>query len=259
MMTEMDPEVWEAKLDCLLGLKRKLVGVRFFFNPDDYEKAPEKPMKASMSYCAMVRMAACGHARKSGPDHIRCPGARRALGLTPPDEDYISGWRYLSLGLYKDIDRAKETASRVSLMKERVYGFSAGPFSLCRTPPHVVIAICDPNQAMRLVQGYIYHFGPLPVMESLGTQGVCAELTVRPFQTQRPNVSLLCSNTRFTCRWKDGELGIGIPYGVFAGMVDGVEKTLNAAEPDEKKKKILERAAKLNRKPDVQPGTAYYL
>ena len=59
--------------------------------------------------------------------------------------------------------------------------------------------------------------------------------------------------------WKDNELGIGIPHGVFAGMVDGFEKTLNAAEPDEKKKKILERAAKLNLKSDVQPGTAYYL
>ena len=54
-------------------------------------------------------------------------------------------------------------------------------------------------------------------------------------------------------------MGIGIPHGVFAGMVDGFEKTLNAAEPDEKKKKILERAAKLNLKSDVQPGTAYYL
>lgn len=259
MMTDIASETWEAKLDCLLGLKRKPVGVTFFFNSADYEKAPEKSMKASMSYCAMVRMAACGHARKAGVENVRCPGARRALGLTSSDEEFLSGRRYLSLGLYKDMERAKETAHQVSLMKDRISGFSVGPLSLCKTPPHVIIVVCDPNQAMRLIQGYIYQFGPGPVMESLGTQGVCAELTVRPFQTQKPNVSLLCSNTRFTCMWKDGELGIGIPYGVFPGMVDGVEKTLNAAEPDQKKKEILRRAAKLNLKPDVRPGKAYYL
>ena len=259
MMTDMALGPWEAKLDCLLGLKRKLVGMSFFFNSADYENAPEKSMKTAMSYCAMVRVAACGHARKAGVENVRCPGARRALGLTPADEDFLSGGRYFSLGLYKDMEQAKKTAHQVSRIKERVYGFSVGPFSLCKAPPHVVIAICDPNQAMRLIQGYIYHSGPVPVMESLGTQGVCAELTVRPFQTQKPNVSLLCSNTRFTCMWKDGELGMGMPYGIFPTMVDGVEKTLNAAEPDQKKKEILGRAAKLDLKPDVRLGKAYYL
>lgn len=258
-MADSEFESWESKLNCLLGLKRKLVGVTFFFHPDDYDSAQTKHMKTSMSYCAMVRMAACGHGRKAGAGHVRCPGARRALGLTLPDEDYLSGRRYLSLGLYKDLERAKETASQVSLMKDKVCGFSVGPFSHCSAPPHVVIAICDPNQAMRLVQGYIYHFGPLPVMGSLGTQGVCAELTVKPFQTRTPNVSLLCSNTRFTCMWEDGELGIGMPYDIFFKMIDGVERTLNAAEQDQKKKKILVRAGGLNRKPDVQLGTAYYL
>ena len=259
MMTDIESESWEAKSGCLLGLKRKLVGVSFFFDPADYERAPEKRMKTSMPYCAMVRLAACGHGRKAGVGHVRCPGAKRALGLTLPDEEYLSGRRYLSLGLYRDIDRAKETAAQVSLMKERVYGFSVVPFSLCKTLPHVVIAICDPNQAMRLIQGYIYHFGPLPPMGSLGTQGVCAELTVRPFQTKTPNVSLLCSNTRFTCMWEEGELGIGMPCEVFFKMMDGVEKTLNAAEPDQKKKEILKRAGELKLKPDVQLGKAYYL
>ncbi len=260
IITDIESEPWEAKLNCFLGLKRKLVGVTFFYNSCDFEEAPEKIMKASMSYCAMVRMAACGHARKAGVKNVRCPGAKRALGLASPDEDYLSGQRYLSLGLYKDIERAKKTAGQVSLMKERTIGFSVSPFSLCKALPHVIIAICDPNQAMRLIQGYIYHFGPLSVMESLGTQGICAELTVRPFQTQKPNVSLLCSNTRFTCMWKDAELGIGMPYGVFKKMVDGVEKTLGAAEPDQKKKEILRRAEEsLNLKPDVQLGNAYYL
>ncbi len=258
-MTDIEPVLWEEKLGCLLGLKRKLVGVTFFLNPVDYESGSGKSMKTDMSYCAMVRMASCGHERKAVAEHVRCPGARRALGLTPPDKDFLSGRRYFSLGLYKDMGRAKETALQVSLIKEKVHGFSIGPFSLCRTPPHVIIAICDPNQAMRLIQGYIYHEGPVPVMRSLGTQGVCAELTVRPFQTKKPNVSLLCSNTRFTCMWEDGELGVGMPYEAFLKILDGVEKTLNAAESDKKKKDILRRAGISGLKPDVQLGKAYYL
>lgn len=247
-----------TQLYCALGLQRQLVGVTFFFNQIDYEKVPEQVIKTPTSYCAMIRMATHGYARKAMSEHVRCPGARRALGLTPPDDDYLSGRRYQSLGLYKDIECARDTAAQVSLMKDRVYGFSLQPLSNCTVPPHVIIAICDPNQAMRLVQGYIYNFGPVQPMGSMGMQGVCAELTVRPFQTKELNVSLLCSNTRFTCSWNDGELGVGMPYTVFAGIVDGVISSINSTESDKKKHAITRRAAELNMEMAVQFGTAYY-
>ncbi len=248
----------ESQLKCALGLDRQLAAVTFLFSQREYEKAEEQQIKTPMSYCSMVRTATLGHARKATVEHVKCPGAKRALGLSPPDEDYLSGRRYHSLGLYKDTACAKETTANVRIMNESVYGVSVQPLSLCESPPHVIIAICDPNQAMRLVQAYIYNFGPVQPMGSMGMQGVCSELTVRPFQSQIINVSLLCSNTRYSCAWRDGELGVSIPFSAFTKVVKGVMSTINAAEPDKKKLAIATRAAKMDLEFDIQPGAAYY-
>jgi NitT/TauT family transport system ATP-binding protein len=247
-----------AQFNCALGLDRQLVAVTFFFSKNEYEKATEQQIKAPMSYCSMVRTATLGHARKATVDHVKCPGAKRALGLSQPDEDYLSGQRYHSLGLYKDMTCAKDTTAHVRIMTESVYGFSVQPLSVCDSTPHVIIAICDPNQAMRLVQGYIYNFGPVQPMGSMGMQGVCSELTVRPFQSQSINVSLLCSNTRYSCAWSDGELGVSMPFSAFAKVVEGVISTINAAEPDKKKQAIITRADQVGLQFDIQPGAAYY-
>ncbi len=248
-----------AKLDAALGFRRRIVGVTFLFDRTDYERSPLRPAKASGTYCSLVRLATCGHARKASGAHIGCPGARRALGLNPPDEEYLSGRRYLSLGLYEGIAQARDTAAQVSLMREAAYGVAVQPLENCETPPHVVICICDPNQAMRLLQGRIHGHGPVLPMGSLGMQGVCAELTVRPFRTQEINVSLLCSNTRAVCDWEDGELGVGMPYAAFPDAVAGVLRTLDPTEPDRKKLRIAERSRKLGTDVPVRFGTAYYL
>ncbi len=251
-------EAYAEKLSCALGLKRQLVGVTFFYSQSEYDLADDQEIKAPTSYCAMVRMMTLGHARKAKFEHVSCPGAQRALGFVPVDEEFSSGKRYKSLGLYKDIQCAKETAAEICLLKDKIYGFSLRPLGTCVMPPHVIISICDPNQAMRLVQGYIYSFGPVQPMGSMGMQGVCAELTVRPHQTQEINVSLLCSNTRYTCSWEDGELGVSLPYSAFVETVEGVISTINSAESDKKKESLMKRADEMNLKMDVQLGTAYY-
>ena len=246
-------------LDAALGLQRRIVAVTFAFSREDYAASEAAPLRTPLSYCSMVRLATLGHVRKADLGLIRCPGARRALGLVPPDEDYQSGRRYFSLGLYADQNRARETAAQVRLMSRPVHGVTVQPLASCTAAPHVVICICSPNQAMRMLQGYIHGHGPVSPMGSLGMQGVCAELTVHPFGAGLPNVSLLCSNTRFSCAWEDGELGVGLPYAAFQGMVDGVLATIDAAESDAGKRAIAERSRRSGANVPIRYGTAYYL
>jgi len=204
-------------------------------------------------------MATIGCARKAGAPQISCPGARRALGMDTVNEEFLSGNRYLSLGLYGNKKQAKETASQVSIMNKKVYGVAVQPLEECITPPSVVICISTPNQAMRLIQGHIHEQGPTSSMQSMGMQGLCAELTVRPHQTNQPNVSLLCSNTRYTCAWGDGELGVGMPYETFPDIVSGVVETINATEKDSTKDAILTRSQEMGVDFDIRKGAAYYL
>lgn len=124
--------------------------------------------------------------------------------------------------------------------------------------PDVILALCKANQAMRMVQGFIYHHGPAKTMTSFGMQGVCAELTANPYLHKAINVSLLCSNTRYSCSWNDEELGVGIFGQVFATLVDGVLQTINRAEADKSKRRIVTRSQSKGMDLGVRYGCDYY-
>lgn len=252
------PETHLASLHCVLGLQRQVVGVTFFANEDAYQQSSVTASEHPLSYCSLVRMATAGYARKAGYAQIRCSGARRALGLSRPEAHFLSGERYLSLGLYENLALAEKTANRISLMPADISGFAVQPLSSCAVPPDIVIVICNPYQAMRIVQGYIYRFEPTQAMTSLGMQGVCAELTARPYRTGVLNVSLLCSNTRFSCAWADTELGVGLPSSQFAATVDGIVRTVNATEPNRRKQEILKRCTAAGVPMDINLNSSYF-
>lgn len=248
-----------ALLGAALGLARNIVGITLFYDAADYESAPEKEFRTSLSYCSMVRLAAEGHARKGSITHVSCPGARRALGMIPVNEDYVSGQRYMSLGMYAEREHAAGIAAQVSLLPQGTHGVALQPLQSCLRPPHVVIIICNAYQAMRLAQGQAYaNEGPQGIV-CFGNQGVCSELTARPHVTGRTNVSLLCANTRYSCAWGDGEVGVAMPLGGFASMAEGVLATLNAAEPDNRKQDIAARAGAAGLDVKTTPGGAYFL
>ena len=211
-----------------------------------------------VSFCIMVKLATMGRALKAKEEHINCPGATRALGLTEPDADFRSGNRYFSFNLYEDLSAAKATTDTVRLISRETYGVAVRPLALQPKAPDVVLIICNPYQAMRIIQGYGYHFGPAPQIRNNGMQGVCSELAARAFQMQDISVSLLCSGTRFSCTWKDAELGVSMPFAMFPKVFDGVVRTINGADSDKKKKKIIERSGRDSSGLDVKLGTAYY-
>jgi len=242
-----------------LGPERPGVGVTFFSDEREYRNCAAETARHALSFCMMVKLAAMGRTLKADESRVSCPGAKRALGLIRPNEDFNSGARYFSLGLYKNMDTARATAETVTLIPPGdVYGFSVQELASCDEPPQVVILVCNPYQAMRIVQGYAYHFGPAPGIRSNGMQGVCSELTARPFVTGDINVSLLCSNTRFSCAWRDAELGVGMPFEMLPIVLDGVIRTVNSAEPKTKKMGIIERSDRDPSRCGVKPGNTYY-
>lgn len=248
-----------GQLEAALGLARPVAAATFHATPEEHEASVLPRLKRPMNYCSMLRLALLGHARKADLSGMRCPGARRALGLVPPDAEFTSGRRYLSLGLYADLEQARRTAARVAILPGPVHGIAVQPLRTCTALPHVVILVCSPYQAMRLVQGRVWGQGPLEAMTSLGSQGVCAELTALPHLAGRPNVSLLCSNTRHDCAWEDGEVGVGLPFADFAATVRGVLATLDAAEPDRRKRDIARRGRENGSGLAPRAGAAYFL
>ncbi|PLX31165.1 MAG: hypothetical protein C0604_07940 [Clostridiales bacterium] len=119
--------------------------------------------------------------------------------------------------------------------------------------------IVNPYQAMRIIQGYSFHYGAPKNLKFSGNQGICLECTAAPFENNDINVSVLCSNTRFSAKWDDSELGIGLPFNMFDRVVDGVVRTINPSETDKRKNGVIKRSNDIGCHIDVKLGENYYL
>lgn len=246
------------KLYSSIELKKKIVGVKFIFSEEEFNSYDTEPVKHKLSYCMMVRIASSGKSVKVKKEHFYCTSSARALGIIKSNSYHDSGRAYYSYGLYDSLGTAKSVHEEVTYINHEIYGMLIKPIEEFETEPDIAITIAEPYSVMRIMQGYTYTYGIAKNIRFAGNQGVCSELTARPYENNDMNVSLLCSNTRFSCKWEDSEMGVGMPYKMFLNVLEGILKTLNPTEPDFKKEEIIERGNYKNVEMDVILGENYY-
>lgn len=230
------------KISCALELSRQIVGMKFLFTEEEFTAAQAKTLKGKMAYCVMVMAATNGHAFKANAYNFGCFGGARALGIVALDELFISGRLYDSLGLYRDLSTAKNVVNNLTCCRHQAYGVMLKPLSeFSRETPDIVIIVANAYNAMRIIQGYSYSYGANTAFKLTGNQAVCSECTAYPFESNNINISTLCAGTRFKAGWKDEELAVGLPFNQFSGMTEGIYATINAVEPNEKKRAIEAR------------------
>lgn len=254
----MDIKSKIESLNCILSLERKIVGVKFIFNNEEFDAIEIPRVKYKLSYCNMVKFASKGKCLKANLDNFNCVGSAKALGLKEPDSNAISGRTYFSFGLYDSLCTARNVQKDVTFLNHRAYGITVMPLEKFEDAPDVVIFIVNPYQGMRIVQGYAYHHGMLKNIKIAGNSGMCSECTATPYETNDINISLLCSNTRFAAKWGENELGIGLPFNKFESLYDGIVKTINPSEPENKKEQIIRKCKEQNINLNVTLGTSYY-
>ena len=160
--------------------------------------------------------------------------------------------------MYNSLGVAKEVQKNVTYINHKIYGVAVKPLINFEEEPDVVIMIVNPYQAMRVVQGYSYHYGVSKNIKLTGNQGLCSECTATPYENNDLNISLLCANTRLAAKWNDNEMGLGIPYHMFSTVANGIIQTLNPSEPNSRKRKIIEHAKQKDIEINVELGTSYY-
>lgn len=249
-----------AKAYALLTLDRRIVGIKFLYTLEEYEKMPARGMKAKVAYCVVVKGAMTGRSVKLSREYSGCNGSSRALGFTAPSEAFTSGELYNGFGLYKDLPTSKQVANSMIACRKSSYGIMAQPLEKYENnPPDVVILAADARNAMRLLQGYTYSYGCQPVFKMTGNQAICVECTSHPLEADQMNLSMLCSGTRYLAGWKPGEITTGFPYHKFVATVEGLLKTADAVELDPEKRRISENLISQGfSDPNFQFGHTYY-
>ncbi len=258
MQSDTNLQVSLRYLMSALDIRRRVVGVRFIADKDRFDAAYGKHPSAKMPYCVMVKVAMAGVALKVSLDNLSCNGARNVLGLTEPLASFTTGESGQRLGLYCDSSVAKNAAANLSRIESRSYGLQIMPLEDFSDAPDVVIMVTSAYNVMRLMQGYGYHYGLKKGCSVSGNQAFCSELTAEPLGNGNANFSMLCSGTRFWCGWGKDEMGIGIPFRQFDGIVDGVMKTLNATEPLVDKRRIAGAFEEAGIPISVDKSRSYY-
>lgn len=238
-MTDMESlQTTVTKLNSVLEIERKIIGVKFLFEKSEYEAADAKPLTNKCPYCVMVKSAMAGVSIKASLEQFGCRGAINALGMVIPDELSKSGRSALQLGLYQDIVVAKSARNDMTFCNHITYGVMLKPLEKFTDEPDIVIMVTNSYNAMRIIQGYSYMFGTQKNFKLGGNQAICSECTAYPFENNDINISTLCSGTRFWCAWSKNDLAIGIPYNKLEDVVEGVLHTVNATEPLSEKLRI---------------------
>lgn len=229
------------KINNLLELDRKIVGVRFIYEEDDFNNSPAQRILYSLPYCMMVKSATNGHYIKATVENIGCFAAARALGMTEVTESYKSGEDYMGFGMFDNQDISKKVCDNISINGREPYGIELGPYDELGKDPDIAIIITVPYNAMRIIQGYNYYNGTYNNYKMGGLQAMCAEITAYTYVSQNINVSMMCAGTRFLSKWGRDEMAVGLPFSKFEETVEGVYLTADPLERDGDKSRILEK------------------
>lgn len=250
-----------------LCLDREPVGIKQFHTAQEYAAWSAPEPAAPTYYCGFVKIAsgrggAGGKGYKIREQHFRCSTAAHLLGVAPCADTRAFAESYVSSNLYRDAEVAQQALADTPSLSA-AFGFAIQPLSefCAHAAPDVVIVIAPSQSAMRLVQGYSFGNARGALAQSVGMHGICAESTAAPLAAGRVCLSLLCSGTRHAAKWGEGEVCVSMPASCLHGAVDGVLKTLDACEPDQRKRSILKRGFATEQRPEdgVLLGSAYFL
>lgn len=228
-------------LDILLQLERKPVGIKFLLTKEDYDNFNASENKNRMSYCTVVKRAGNGISQKIHQGHSACSGGAVALGLEKPTLENISGRRRLHQGAYRDLGVCRSISKNMVFCEHNTYGVAVMPLEAYDVEPDIVLIICNPFNAMRIIQGYSYKNGHASNIKLSGMAAICQECTSLPYEENQINISLLCSGTRMLAQWRKDEMAIGMPYRLYLDTVEGLKNTVNPLERNPEKRLISEK------------------
>jgi len=237
----MDIKLSVNLIESYLDLDRKPVGIKFFFDKEEFDNFEVPQRDRKVTYCNSVQLASRGKAMKLTKENMGCPNGAMALKMKEIPEPMASGKARFSKNIYKDIETSKSISDQMLFLKEEPAGIAVMPLENFEVEPDIVIVVSKPYNIMRLIQGHGYFNGYTNNLRTVGLQAVCQDLTTYPYNTKDINITLLCPGTRLVANWQENEIGIGIPFEKWYEIVEGVKQTTNPFERNKNKEGIKKR------------------
>lgn len=181
------------------------------------------------------------HGSRVYTDLMRQQSGHEAQFQPPTPQDFTDGTVYAchsagrpEFGLFgaQDTGRFKDQATAqiavagmMAIQPAVMAGVFLYPPDFAEVPlqPDVVVLSVRAVELTRIIQARQYLTGQRLEASMGGLRAVNSDLIVRPYLTQRPNLSPYCLGARLIARFEADRLGIGLPYAEFVTLVEGME------------------------------------
>jgi len=211
-----------------LNLEGLPVGVKLLNNLEEIPNGVEE-IDVPQRHCGMIQRARLqGRTFHAPPSKHQCKVAATAFGLMKPTQELRkhqleelcqTRHRFRTEDLFWSY---VEDAPR---LPNRHASVLYGPLGSIPTDPDSVVVVCNPLQAMRIIQSY-QHITGRRVKASVGAQfSLCIDATATPIMTKDLNIALGCEGSRRQEGLRQHELAIGFPY-MLAGELAEASLTL---------------------------------
>ncbi|PCI27115.1 MAG: hypothetical protein COB67_09360 [SAR324 cluster bacterium] len=131
-------------------------------------------------------------------------------------------------GRFKDVATAKKAVSEMTAIQPanmQAVFFYSQEFDDIDLEPDVVTLSVRPVELARIVQAYSFKTGER-IESSMGAVRVVnSDLIVRPYLSQKINISTYCVGARLIAQFEADRLGIGMPFTEFEVIVDAMQES----------------------------------
>jgi len=179
------------------------------------------------SVCQALLHARSGSVVSLSKDTCNCPGGAWHLGLEPrPSDDIYMLWEEFLINGEKLFCSPASVRRTLALTTPPPLGRADhvifSPLEKAEQMPDLVVFLCNPEQACRLVTLATYPEGKPPKLEMAGS--TCHMVIAYPLVTGEMNVSLLDYASRKYQDYEPGELFVTVPYDMMAGLMWSLDR-----------------------------------
>lgn len=131
-------------------------------------------------------------------------------------------------GRFKDLSISKKAVDEMIAIQpattKGVFFFSKD-FNEIDIIPDVIILSLRPVELTKIIQSYQFITGERVIANIGPVRAVNSDLIVRPYLTQKINISPYCVGARILSQLPPDRMGVGIPFACFKIIVEGAEQS----------------------------------
>lgn len=208
-----------------LKLDGSPVGVKLLRSVDEIPTGIEE-INQPRRHCEMVLSAKIeGRTFYAPLSKHQCKVGANALGLMQPTAELRKHQleeQFRSRRRFRTEDTLWKYVESTPTLPDASVGVLYGPLGSIPSDPDSVVVVCNPLQAMRMVQAY-QHVSGERVRASVGALfSLCADAVVTPILTGNLNIAIGCGGTRKHAKLKEYELAVGFPYSIANELADAM-------------------------------------